>query len=387
MPDDNDLDGAPTPAPGGKRRAPEPEQPRRRRRSMDGAGGVSVSDLVERHTGSRNNLRPVSEDSARHQDEQKSEFPAAADISPQPPARHADDTPAGRHTDAPQDSEGWPTEPATAYHAAVEAPTGRRAKAEEPPQAPAKTGRRRVPEAESGRRRAPEPVDTPEQGQRGRRSAPDEPEAPRASLSDAFPRATEESRPDGATSTFPADDLRDPRPGEPRKPDSLFPLATPAAENGRARRSADPAETGRRGGPSPADVVPPARPGEAGAKDVGGRPPVGRPTDQGAPNTSQRLPVPGGAAPEAELSVEARRLLRQGRNPQPVVIPDPPPVAERPIPAGPVPTVIPADMVRQATGQYPTSQLANDEPAPRAKRAEASAQREAQPVQRPVQGG
>ncbi|MGH3862440.1 LCP family protein [Actinokineospora sp.] len=45
---------------GGKRRAPEPDEaPRRRRRSMEASGGVSVSDLVERHTGSRTNLQPV----------------------------------------------------------------------------------------------------------------------------------------------------------------------------------------------------------------------------------------------------------------------------------------------------------------------------------------
>ncbi|GAA3021401.1 LCP family protein [Actinokineospora globicatena] len=94
----DDHDRAPGSSPGGKRRAPEPaEQPRRRRRSMEGAGGVSVSDLVERHSGSRSNLMPIPE--ADEPDEVPRHQQGGRRAAPEPPARHsaaqsaADDAP------------------------------------------------------------------------------------------------------------------------------------------------------------------------------------------------------------------------------------------------------------------------------------------------------
>lgn len=64
MPDDDRLGGTRGSTPSGRRHrraAEEPEeQPRRRRRSMEDRPGLSVADLVERHTGSRPDLTPVS---------------------------------------------------------------------------------------------------------------------------------------------------------------------------------------------------------------------------------------------------------------------------------------------------------------------------------------
>ena len=73
MPDDERLGGTRDPHEYGRRHrrdnpAPAPasdeQQPRRRRRSVE-SGGVSVADLVQRHTGSRPDLTPVNPDELR----------------------------------------------------------------------------------------------------------------------------------------------------------------------------------------------------------------------------------------------------------------------------------------------------------------------------------
>ncbi|MGX7823991.1 LCP family glycopolymer transferase [Actinokineospora sp. 24-640] len=116
MPDDYDGDGAPPSSPGGKRRAPDSDQPRRRRRSLDDDGGLSVSDLVERHSASRTDLpaagRRRAPDESRH-------------AAPEPPRR-------GGIED---------------LGAAVQ---GRKAAAEQNDTPPARQGRRRAPEQSSG---------------------------------------------------------------------------------------------------------------------------------------------------------------------------------------------------------------------------------------------
>ncbi|MFL6121008.1 MAG: hypothetical protein ACJ73U_15540, partial [Actinophytocola sp.] len=72
MPDDERLGGTRDPHEYGRRHRrdetppppPTEEQPRRRRRSVE-SGGVSVADLVQRHTGSRPDLTPVNPDQLR----------------------------------------------------------------------------------------------------------------------------------------------------------------------------------------------------------------------------------------------------------------------------------------------------------------------------------
>jgi LCP family protein required for cell wall assembly len=71
VPDDDRLDGTRDPHEYGRRHRreeapppPEPQQPRRRRRSVE-SGGVSVADLVQRHTGSRPDLTPVNPEQLR----------------------------------------------------------------------------------------------------------------------------------------------------------------------------------------------------------------------------------------------------------------------------------------------------------------------------------
>ncbi|WP_436492746.1 LCP family glycopolymer transferase [Actinokineospora sp. HUAS TT18] len=164
MRDDHDPDGSPLadrPAQGGKRRAPEPaETPRRRRRSMEGSGGVSVSDLVERHNGSRPNLQPVPpaqvrpaeipSDPPRH----SGEFPAPdADVTPSRSGRRrAAEEPEVRPSLADAFVGG-----STGRRAIVEpelCPTGKRAK-------PEPTGKRAKSDSPATGRRAKPEVDTP----------------------------------------------------------------------------------------------------------------------------------------------------------------------------------------------------------------------------------
>ncbi|UVS82450.1 LCP family protein [Actinokineospora sp. UTMC 2448] len=119
MPDDYDGDGAPPSGPGGKRRAPDPaDQPRRRRRSLDDGDGVSVSDLVERHTASRADL-------------------------PAPGRRRADES---RHAapESPRPKRGGVEDLGAAMQ-------GRRAAAEQADTPPGRHGRRQAPEQPPGR--------------------------------------------------------------------------------------------------------------------------------------------------------------------------------------------------------------------------------------------
>ncbi|MGB3442341.1 MAG: hypothetical protein WBA97_26670, partial [Actinophytocola sp.] len=64
MPDDERLGGTHDPHEYGRRhRREEPpsgeEKPKRRRRSMEAGGGLSVADLVQKHSASRSDLSPV----------------------------------------------------------------------------------------------------------------------------------------------------------------------------------------------------------------------------------------------------------------------------------------------------------------------------------------
>ncbi|HVK24150.1 MAG TPA: LCP family protein [Actinokineospora sp.] len=205
MRDDHDPDGSPLaerPAQGGKRRAPEPaETPRRRRRSMEGAGGVSVSDLVERHNGSRPNLQPVPPAQVRPADipsethalpEYPGEFPAPdADVTPSRPGRRrAAEEPESRSSLADAFVGG-----STGRRAIVEPeqfPTGKRAK-------PEPTGKRAMPDAPAEGRRSkqdpPRSAETPT-GRRGRSEEPvGSPEPRPGGRAKAEPVAPDQPRP------------------------------------------------------------------------------------------------------------------------------------------------------------------------------------------------
>ncbi|MGH3761574.1 hypothetical protein, partial [Actinophytocola sp.] len=111
MPDDERLGGTHSSAGDSNgygrrhRRAEEPsEQPRRRRRSMeDGPGGLSVADLVQRHSASRQNLTPVNPDSHSHRASQSSK--------PTPhrrPAEGQSGRPSGRRPGEAAGGPQWP---------------------------------------------------------------------------------------------------------------------------------------------------------------------------------------------------------------------------------------------------------------------------------------
>ena len=96
MPDDERLGGTRDPHEYGRRHRrsdnppppPPAEQPRRRRRSVE-SGGVSVADLVQRHTGSRPDLTPVNPDQLRQNGVMTSGRRARRDEPPPPPPPQA----------------------------------------------------------------------------------------------------------------------------------------------------------------------------------------------------------------------------------------------------------------------------------------------------------
>ncbi|SDC90266.1 LCP family glycopolymer transferase [Actinokineospora iranica] len=315
MPDDYDRDGTPGSHAGGKRRAPEPtEQPRRRRRSMENAGGVSVSDLVERHSGSRSNLMPVPQ--------------------PETAPDEADEVP--RHQAPTRKSPEAPPAPEAAFRSAPDTdsgaqatPTGRRARPEptphpgrrspDTPAGPAPRTSRRAPDPTLGGDAPPafDPAAVAEPRTRGTAEpdlGPADPTGSGQAVTGTPGRRTRRAPEPGLGSDTPATDARSyPDPTRPRArraaepdlgsvgPDSgprqhQFPFDSAAPQAGpRARRAAEP----NLGAPDPG--LHHDRPFDPGAPQTGPRarratepgpgnpdPHHDRPFDPGAPQTGSR---------------------------------------------------------------------------------------------------
>ncbi|RLK60490.1 LCP family protein [Actinokineospora cianjurensis] len=222
----DDHDRAPGSSSGGKRRAPEPaEQPRRRRRSMEGAGGVSVSDLVERHSGSRSNLMPIPE--ADEPDE----------VPRHQGGRRAAQEPASRHSAAQE----LAAQELAAHERGAQdlAARGHAADGAEPDV-------HRNVISSGGRRSAPE------------LPAPEPPPPPRQEPPRAEPPRPESRRSRTATHAVPADILaqstgqpveRAPRPkrDDDERPTSVADLLGPAASTGKRAKKETFAESASRG--------------------------------------------------------------------------------------------------------------------------------------------
>ncbi|MBM7770684.1 LCP family protein required for cell wall assembly [Actinokineospora baliensis] len=245
----DDHDRAPGSSTGGKRRAPEPaEQPRRRRRSMEGAGGVSVSDLVERHSGSRSNLVPIPEadepdEVPRHQGGRRA--------AQEPPSRHA-------------------AEPAPDVHRNVISTGGRRSAPElppEPPRQPEPVRRPEPPKPQSRRNRTAthavpadvlaqstgQPVDRPQ------RAVREDDDRPRSVVDLLGPEASAGKRAKKETFAESASrgraDAKRSLPGNPPPPPARHTDEPPAGR--RARQEPEP--TGRRALPEPPALSEPTR--------------------------------------------------------------------------------------------------------------------------------
>ncbi len=158
MPDDERLGGTRDPQEPGRRhrRAAEepPEQPRRRRRSMENSGGLSVADLVQRHTGSRANLTPVDPQQPLHQNSlMNGTQQSGRRALPDPPPRPAD----GQRPPRPGEPAAWPgNQPhpgAPRFPADPAAAQGRNGHSAEPhgEPAPRRGGSRRAPEPPADR--------------------------------------------------------------------------------------------------------------------------------------------------------------------------------------------------------------------------------------------
>ncbi|MGW5051016.1 LCP family glycopolymer transferase [Actinokineospora sp. NPDC004072] len=352
MPDDYDADGAPS-GPGGRRRAPD-DQPRRRRRSLDDDGGVSVSDLVERHSASRADL-------------------------PAPGRRRADES---RHAapEAPRPKRGGVEDLGAAMQ-------GRRAAAEQSETPPGKHGRRRAPEQPPGRpRRAraedpayPDPAYS--EAPPGHRDAvdPSYPDAP-AGYRDAesgypataAPAGYGEGVPGHRGATAPAgyDD------GAPGHRGTAAPAGyddgAPGHRGAAAPAGYDDEVPGRRGAaPEGYEGGAPGRRGAAGSTgrrgaDSGFREAPAGFRDGGADSGFRGAPAGAGADPDfrdapagfgdagvesgyREAAPPAGRQQRDGGVEQPRARRAPKQAAE---PGGPQRASIPADVVRQATGAH-----------------------------------
>ncbi|MFC5285793.1 LCP family protein [Actinokineospora guangxiensis] len=307
MPDEYDGDGAPPSDPGGKRRAPDPDQPRRRRRSLDDGDGVSVSDLVERHSASRTDL-PV----------------------------------AGRRR-APEESR----------HAAPEAPKPKRGGIED------------LGAAMQGRRAAAGQADTPP-SRHGRRHAPEQPPGgtprsgdahqPPADLSRPERQPAEPPRPAGRGPELPRR-TRDGRGGElPRRGAPRPADRTPRADGpGPDQRPPSPPRPSDNGDwqtaeqPPVGDPFPPAAPQRPAPRQA--HEPQDRPASR-QPRDAQDQPHPGQAREprSAHRQAPEARQRRAPRRPAPGQAGGPPmPPAE---PGGPQRASIPADVVREATGAH-----------------------------------
>lgn len=238
MPDDDRLGGTRGPNPSGRRHrraAEEPEdQPRRRRRSLEDRPGLSVADLVERHTGSRPDLTPVS--------------PPAAAAASQPGRRSRPGDGQPRQNGRSGEAEGWGTFPLDQHPETAEP-------------------RRAFPPDRNGHA-SPEPRRTRSGNPAGHR-APDEPagSGPRRALDvPPEPRRSRAARP--GQGSQPRRALPEPPPLQ-----GIEARRAPGAETGR-RALPDPMPTaranGRRALPEPGRAVPPV-PGRPAGTETGRR--------------------------------------------------------------------------------------------------------------------
>ncbi|OLF05793.1 LCP family protein [Actinophytocola xanthii] len=300
MPDDDHLGGTRSGDPQGygrrHRRAEEPdEQPRRRRRSMeDNSGGLSVADLVQRHTGSRSGITPVShspsEGGRRAMPSDEQAVPRrsrSADPHSGPVSRHSDELRPQGDERANGDQFGRP-------HPG-EAPGGPR------------PGARRAPGQSSAPRADARPAPQPPSGRRAARP----PSGPVPGAEYDLPR----DYPVESRGRHPSGPLPDPgRP--PRQPDSDFDFpegGVPDRAPRPGRRAARSDRPGRQPAVPPADLpghasgprrqpaVPAESPGHASASF---RKPAERP---GHPSAPVRPP----AAPPADLPGHASAQFRQ----------------------------------------------------------------------------
>ncbi|MFC0439709.1 LCP family protein [Kutzneria buriramensis] len=282
----------------------------RRRRSMEASGGLSVSDLVQRHTGSRPNLpRPT---------------PPAIEPPPSaPPRRRAaqPDTPSSQPPRATRSDPGTGQRPAPPS----DQPTGRRALRDPGPGAGARpgesTGRRAAvtPNEPRGRRAAVEPEDDDETttlrpGDAARRRAaglaPEEPAGRRTPPGEATGRRAAVTPPGEATGRRA---MVSPPPGEATGRRAA--ITPPGEATGRRAAVPPPGEaTGRR-------AMPPAgpRPGESSLSNMrqpmppNGRPPVPPPGDA----TGRRPVVPPNGAPQPGAPRPGESSLSNMRRPMP----------------------------------------------------------------------
>ncbi len=345
MPDDDRLGGTRGSQPSGRRHrraAEEPEdQPRRRRsRSAEDRPGLSVADLVERHTGSRPDLTPVSPPEA------PARRSRPGDGQPRPNGRPGEAESWGAF---PRDQHSEPAEPRRAFppdrnghaspeprraHRAPDEPAGsgpRRALPDpaQPGRRPGQTSQprralpepppvqgieaRRAPGSETGRRALPDPQDRPN----GRRALPE----PGRAVPPVPGRPADTGR-RAQPEPFPPDQIGravPPTPGRralPEPPDPGFPVDRPSRPNG-SRALAEPpfpAEppNGRVPGepPFPAD-----RPSAGPRRGLNEAFPADRPVRGG--ETGRRPLPPAGLDSVASPFPPAEDTRRPARGPRP----------------------------------------------------------------------
>ncbi|GAA3430726.1 LCP family protein [Kutzneria kofuensis] len=345
MPDDPRFGGTGPDGAADSYEAPDQEptgRRSRRRRSMEASGGLSVSDLVQRHTGSRPNLpRPTPPDA---------EPPPPA----QPPRRRAaqpEPPQAAPQPPVPPTSRASRSNPGTGQRLSPvvpqnDQPTGRRALREPDPIAAAASGRRaaldEVRPGESTGRRAkvepPPPVEDDDEETTTLRPGA----AARRRAAEATGRRAAVTPPGEATGRRAAVAPPGETTGRRAAPEEAAGHRTPPGEaTGRRAAVTPPAEAaGRR-----AMVSPP--PGEATGRRAAVTPP-GESTGRraavpppGEPNGLRTMP-PAGPGPrpgESSLSNMRRPMPPGGRAPVPPpgeatgrrpVVPPPPPGAPRP---------------------------------------------------------
>jgi len=359
--------------------APQDDQPTgRRRRSLEGGGGLSVSELLEQH--SRSNIpRPVPPDERRPE---PSGPPAGA---PQPTGRRAAPEPGDARQPRADRGPGLPPPegvrrpngappdhftPSAGRPAPEE--TGRRARPAPPPpngSAPPaeETGRRARPHApeDAGRRaRPPAPEDpgglpghsAPDgTGRRARPSAPEDPgrspghSAPEDTGRRARPPAEDAGRRARAAAAVPTETFAPEDAGRRARPDG----APSHEDTGRRARPPAPEDTGRRPHPAngatppedagrrarPADAFgppsegaghrsrPPAEtgrralppPADDAAQRLGGPDATGRRPHPAAPPEDRRRPPANGAPGQRFAPDDPRRPDATGRRPRPDV--------------------------------------------------------------------
>ena len=329
MPDDERLDGTRDPQESGRRHrraAEEPaEQPRRRRRSMENSGGLSVADLVQKHTGSRTNLTPVDPQQPLHQNSLLNGTQQSGRRSlPEPPPRPAE----GQRPPRPGEAAAWPGgQPGSQPRPPMEPPGPRPGGAprfpEDPAAAQGRNGHSADPYGEpaprrGGSRRAPEP---PADRYPGEAPYPGEGADPRRANrfpDDAHQPFPNGARHGGATHATPEAPGRNagPRPGEaPTHPGAPGAPAPGVRRPGEASVHQPPP---RRVGENSIHQVPPevyANPGRGAAPHF----PDGAPGEGSGPRRARRAAEPVGTTedgwavtPPPELSPRPGRRVGEG---------------------------------------------------------------------------